>query len=121
MVREEHPSEQMGGWIFTGISGSHFVLDSRSPENNQQLIDDLCDRRSQFIAKPYTSTPPSSDVNQVQSSSSTPIPVQQGFSTPTQVGSIPQSSNQPNFAANYNQTFFGRCLFLEPSTSSWSG
>ncbi|KAI3653607.1 hypothetical protein MP228_001554 [Amoeboaphelidium protococcarum] len=95
MVREGHPFKQMGGWIFTGISGSHFVLDSRSPERNQQLIEDYCIKRSQFIAKHYIAIPPSSYVNQVQCSHSTPIPVQQGFSTPTQVGSIPQSSNQP--------------------------
>ncbi|KAI3641319.1 hypothetical protein MIR68_000449 [Amoeboaphelidium protococcarum] len=93
MQRAGHPLEQMGGWIHAGISGSNFVLDTRSPARNQQLINDFCSKRSQFIANHQGKSPATSTTNQVQTSTSTPIQVQQAISTPTQVGSIHESAS----------------------------
>ncbi|KAI3648672.1 hypothetical protein MP228_006526 [Amoeboaphelidium protococcarum] len=72
MIKDGHPLEDMGGWIFAVARGSGLILHRGDHQRNQELIADFCEKRRQFLRE--DNYPPASPATPVASSSRTVLP-----------------------------------------------
>ncbi|KAI3632900.1 hypothetical protein MIR68_008975 [Amoeboaphelidium protococcarum] len=72
MIKDGHPLDQIGGWIFAVARGSGLILHRGDHQRNQELNADFCEKRRQFLQE--DNYPPASPATPVASSSRTVLP-----------------------------------------------